>query len=396
MTDVLLATFRKVMSMTDFETAWIQVAFYGSYFCLALPASIFIKRFSYKTGVLLGLGLFAFGALLFFPASRTMVYGHFLAALFILAGGLSILETSANPFVLTMGPEQTAVRRLNLAQSFNPIGSIIGVVIGKLFILDKLNPANDAFRAEMDPAKLEAIQAKELNAVMGPYVVVALVIAAIWLVILMTKMPRQSDSDQRLAIGPTIKRLLMRRNYVFGVAAQFFYVGAQIGTWSFTIRYVMKNLDVDESGASPALVASIVLFCVARFVCTGLMRYVSPGGLLTAFSLVAIALCSLVVSLGGMVGIVALVGISGCMSLMFPTIYGLAADGLGEDTKIGGSGLIMAILGGAVLTVLQGQISDMLGIHIAYLVPAACFVVVASFGFANMRKKEKKEWQTDS
>jgi len=175
MTDVLLATFRKVMSMTDFETAWIQVAFYGSYFCLALPASIFIKRFSYKTGVLLGLGLFAFGALLFFPASRTMVYGHFLAALFILAGGLSILETSANPFVLTMGPEQTAVRRLNLAQSFNPIGSIIGVVIGKLFILDKLNPADDAFRAEMDPAKLEAIQAKELNAVMGPYVAVALV-----------------------------------------------------------------------------------------------------------------------------------------------------------------------------------------------------------------------------
>jgi len=196
MTDVLLATFRKVMSMTDFETAWIQVAFYGSYFCLALPAAIFIKRFSYKTGVLLGLGLFAFGALLFFPASRTMVYGHFLAALFILAGGLSILETSANPFVLTMGPEQTAVRRLNLAQSFNPIGSIIGVVIGKLFILDKLNPADDAFRAEMDPAKLEAIQAKELNAVMGPYVAVALVIAAIWLVILMTKMPRQSDSDQ--------------------------------------------------------------------------------------------------------------------------------------------------------------------------------------------------------
>jgi FHS family L-fucose permease-like MFS transporter len=381
MTDVLLATFRKVMSMTDFQTSWIQVAFYGSYFCLAFPASVFIKRFSYKSGVLLGLGLFAAGALLFFPASQTMVYGHFLAALFILAGGLSILETSANPYVLAMGPKQTAIRRLNLAQSFNPIGSILGVVIGKLFILDKLNPAGSNVRAEMDPQELQVIQAEELSAVMGPYVVVALAIVAVWMAIAFSKMPLSSDSDDSLRLMATLKRLVKKRTYVLGVVAQFFYVGAQIGVWSFTIRYVMKNLGLDESGASNALLLSIVLFCAARFICTGLMRYVSPGKLLMGLALAAIALSALVVAPGGRIGVVALVGISACMSLMFPTIYGLAANGLGEDRKIGGSLLIMAILGGAALTAAQGQISDAYGIHTAYLVPLICFIVVALYGF---------------
>ena len=381
MTDTLLAAFKRIMSMSDFQTSWIQVAFYGSYFCLALPAAVVIKKFTYKTGVLLGLGLFIAGSLLFYPASQTMVYGHFLAALFILAGGLSILETAANPYIIAMGPEETSTRRLNLAQSFNPIGSIIGVLLSKLFILSQLNEASAEVRSAMSAEELSAIRSAELTAVMGPYVGVAAVLLLLWIVISVTKMPKASDADASLDIGATVGRLLKNPNYVGGVVAQFFYVGAQIGVWSYTIRYVMQELGVNEEEAASYYLAALILFMVSRFVCTALMKYVKPGNLLAVLSVLAIACTLLVVFGGGILGVAALVAISGCMSLMFPTIYGLAVRGLGNDTKIGGSGLIMAILGGAILTSVQGQVSDLTGsIHLAYLVPALCFVVVAVYG----------------
>src|SRR5690606_19227676 len=249
MTDVLLATFRRIMSMSDFQTSWVQLSFYGAYFCLALPAALFIRRFSYKAGVLLGLGLCAAGGLLFYPASQTMVYGRFLAALFILAGGLSILETAANPYVVVLGPAETATQRLNLAQAFNPLGSILGVIIGKLFILSHLNQAGEAERAGMAREELEAIQGAELSAVMGPYVAVALVIVVLWLAIAVGRFPRYGDGHDLPALGPTFRRLLGVRSYTRGVVTQFFYVGAQIGVWSFTIRYVMAELGLDEDGA---------------------------------------------------------------------------------------------------------------------------------------------------
>jgi len=381
MTDTLLAAFKRIMSMSDFQTSWIQVAFYGSYFCLALPAALIIKKFTYKTGVLLGLGLFISGSLLFYPASQTMVYGHFLAALFILAGGLSILETAANPYIIAMGPEENGTQRLNLAQSFNPIGSIIGVLLSKLFILSKLNQASAETRAAMSPEELQAIQSGELAAVMGPYVGVAGVLLIIWIAIAVTKMPKASDADDSLNIGETVGRLIKNSNYVWGVAAQFFYVGAQIGVWSYTIRYVMQELNVNEDEAASYYLAALILFMVSRFICTALMKYISPGNLLAGLSVLAI-ICTFVVIVGsGYVGVYALVAISACMSLMFPTIYGLAVRGLGDDTKIGGSGLIMAILGGAVLTSVQGQVSDATqSIHLAYIVPLLCFVVVAFYG----------------
>jgi len=381
MTDTLLAAFKRIMSMSDFQTSWIQVAFYGSYFCLALPAAIIIKKFTYKSGVLLGLGLFISGSLLFYPASQTMVYGHFLAALFILAGGLSILETAANPYIIAMGPEENGTQRLNLAQSFNPIGSIIGVLLSKLFILSKLNQASAETRAAMNPEELQAIQSGELAAVMGPYVGVAGVLLIIWITIAVTKMPKASDADDSLNIGETVGRLIKNSNYVWGVAAQFFYVGAQIGVWSYTIRYVMQELNVNEDEAASYYLAALILFMVSRFICTALMKYISPGNLLAGLSVLAI-ICTFVVIVGsGYVGVYALVAISACMSLMFPTIYGLAVRGLGDDTKIGGSGLIMAILGGAVLTSVQGQVSDATqSIHLAYIVPLLCFVVVAFYG----------------
>ncbi|MGV3760949.1 L-fucose:H+ symporter permease [Parapedobacter sp.] len=387
MTDTLLAAFKKIMSMTDAQTSLIQMAFYGAYFVLALPAALYIRRFSYKSGILLGLGLFTLGALLFYPASQTMVYGHFLGALFVLAGGLSILETSANPFILSLGPAETATRRLNLAQSFNPIGSITGVILSKYVILSALHQAGDEERLQMDHSSLEQIQQAELSAVMQAYVGLAVVLLVVWILIKMVRMPHDTDTD-RGDVWAAFGRLSRNRNYVFGVVAQFFYVGAQIGVWSYTIRYVMQELQVNEEAASNYYILSLVLFMLFRFITTGLMKFIRPTTLLMALSIVALGLCLIVSFAGGQTGVFALVAISACMSLMFPTIYGLASEGLVEDRKIGGSGLIMAILGGAVLTYFQGLVSDRFGnINISFLVPMLCFAAVAGYGLFRETKK---------
>lgn len=390
MTDTLLAAFKRIQSMSDFQTSLIQIAFYGSYFCFALPAAIFIKKFSYKAGVLLGLSLFSLGGLLFYPASQTMVYWHFLAALYILAGGLSILETSANPYIIVLGPEATGTQRLNLAQSFNPIGSIMGVVISKIWILSELRELSAEQRGALPSAELERIQMGELEAVMGPYVVVAIGMLAIGGLIWFCRMPNSSDQgngeETKLNLGATLGRLVKNPRYMTGVVAQFFYVGAQIGVWSFTIRYVMKELNLNEEQSSSYYIAALVLFAASRFVCTGLMTVYAPGKILMTLAVLAMICTAGVIWMGGTVGVYSLVGISGCMSLMFPTIYGLAVRGLGADTKIGGSGLIMAILGGAVITAVQGQVSDGTGnINLSYLVPLACFGVIALYAWMETR-----------
>ncbi|MCB0685374.1 MAG: L-fucose:H+ symporter permease [Saprospiraceae bacterium] len=380
MTDTLLAAFKKIMSKSDAETSWIQFVFYGAYFCLALPAAVITKKYSYKTGILVGLGLFVSGCLLFLPASRTMAYGHFLTALFILAGGLSLLETAANPYVVAMGPPETGTQRLNLAQSFNPVGSILGVELSRQFILSKLNQASAEERASMTADQLKQIQSDELAAVMGPYVGVAVVLLIIWILIAVTKMPKASDSGS-LDFGNTFRRLIKRRNYVWGVVAQFFYVGAQICVWSFTIRYVMQELNLNEADAAWYYRLSLIFFLISRFICTFLMRFIDPKNLLALLAILAIACTATVMFGGGNIGVYALLGISACMSLMFPTIYGLGVEGLGADTKIGGSGLIMAILGGALLPQLMGYISDATSsINMAYIIPLICFVVVAYYG----------------
>ncbi|MBN1782250.1 L-fucose:H+ symporter permease [bacterium] len=399
MTDTLLAAFKRIMSMSDSKTALIQVVCYGAgYGLLALPAAIYIKKYTYKSGVLLGLGLYALGAVLFYPAKLTANYYYFLGAIWILFGGLSILETAANPYIIAMGPEETGTRRLNLAQSFNPLGSIMGVMISKMFILSKLNTASAEERAAMSTQELQHIQTGELNAVTMTYVMVGLILVITWVLILVNKnMPRSAEAGGPLDLGPTFKRLVRNRHYMWGVVAQFFYVGAQIGVWSFTIRYVMQELNLNElaltSGktaedmAATYYMAALILFAGSRFICTWLMRYITPANLLTALSGLAAVLTALVIYAGGHVGVYALVGISGCMSLMFPTIFGLACRGLGEDTKLGGSGLIMAIMGGAVLTQVQGFMSDKTGsINLAYWVPLAAFLVIGYYGAVACRK----------
>lgn len=397
MTDTLLAAFKRIMSMTDARTSLIQISCYGlGYFIFALPAAIYIKRYSYKSGVLLGLGFYIIGCLLFFPAKLTGNYFHFLGALWILFGGLSILETAANPYIIAMGNEKTGTRRLNLAQSFNPLGSITGVIISQLFILSELNTASASERAAMTPAQLQAIQHVELNAVTITYITVGFLLLILWLIILITKMPRASDAGSAVNLKATLGRLFKNRNYVLGVIAQFFYVGAQIGVWSFTIRYAMNALNLEntqlpggktpEQAAATYYIAALILFASSRFIFTFLMKFFKPSSLLVFASVMAIVCSSVVIFGSGMTGVIALVAISGFMSLMFPTIFGQAVYGLGDDTKIGGSGLIMAILGGAVITFFQGKVSDMTGsINYSYVIPLICFAFITYYAFASSK-----------
>jgi len=391
MTDTLLAAFKRIMSMTDARTSLIQISCYGlGYFIFALPAAIYIKRYSYKSGVLLGLALYIIGCLLFFPAKLTGNYFHFLGALWILFGGLSVLETASNPYIIAMGDEKTGTRRLNLAQSFNPLGSIMGVILSQIFILSELNRSSAVERAAMAPEELKMIQNGELNAVTMTYVSVGFLLLILWLIIYFVRMPRASDVGSAVNLKPTIKRLLSNRNYVMGVIAQFFYVGAQIGVWSFTIRYAMSELNLEsvalpggktpEQAAATYYIASLILFASSRFVFTFLMKYFRPSSLLAFAAIMAITASLVVIFAGGMTGVIALVIISGFMSLMFPTIFGQAVTGLGDDTKIGGSGLIMAILGGAVITFFQGKVSDITGsINYSYVIPLLCFAFIAYY-----------------
>ncbi len=412
MTDPLVNGFKSIWQMSHLQAALVQSAFYGAYFCLALPAALLIKRTTYKTGVLVGLALFIVGSLLFWPASQTMVYEHFLAALFVLASGLSVLETSCNPYVLAMGPEVTATRRLNLAQSFNPVGSNVGLVLAGLFILPHLGRVPEAQRAAMPASVLRGVQAAELQAVMGPYVGMAVVLTALWIVIAFFRMPEARDTAAPLALAATFRRLIRRKPYVLGVVTQFFYVGAQICVWTFTLVFVQalpQTRGVDAAALyapvqtlhellvavrlKPSelslptlqemgglyLQASLLLFLVSRFVFTALMQVVAPTKLLVASAAIAAAGCALVIFGPGRIGLVGLLAISACMSMMFPTIYGIALRGLGEDAKLGGAGLVMAILGGALLPLGQGALVDRWGAGASYLLPFVCFWVVFAY-----------------
>ncbi len=370
MTDTLLSAFKKIMAMSDTQTSLIQLAFYGSYFCFALPAAIYIRKYSYKSGVILGLALYAAGAILFLPAAKAASYGFYLIAIYILAGGCSVLETTANPYILAMGAPETATRRLNVSQAFNPLGSITGILLSKYFILKDIS----------------------LYSVSGTYMTLGIVLLVILTVMLFARMPEGRDDGSADSLGATFKRLFRNKAYVFGVIAQFFYVGAQIGVWSFTIRLVMKELGIVEAQGATIYLVSIICFSAARFLFTWLMKYYRPAKLLLVAAAADIVCTLLVVLLGGSGWpcVIALIAVSFFMSLMFPTIYGLALDGVEDpakggyagDAKIGASGLIMAILGGALITPLQGMVSDAFGINLAYLVPLVCFIVVFSYAMS--------------
>ncbi|MEM6344092.1 MAG: L-fucose:H+ symporter permease [Bacteroidota bacterium] len=387
-TNPLVKAFGTIFNQSAFISSFVQFAFYAGYCFMAIPAAIYIKKYTYKSGILLGLTLYALGGMLFIPASMLGLFYPFCGAFFIMTCGLSFLETSANPYILSMGDPATATQRLNLAQSFNPMGSIIGILVAKDFILAKLNKLGAAERVALGPEEFETIKMADLAVVRTPYVVIGIVIAIMFALIWLTKMPRSQDNDKALDLGGTFKRLWANLRYREGVLAQAFYVGAQITVWTYTIHYgteVLVSEGMIEADAAAQAVNfnfyAMLLFAFSRFVCTFLLKYIKPGQLLMVLSAAAIILLAAVVFAGGRLGLYALVGISGCMSLMFPTIYGIALTGLGDDAKLGAAGLVMAIAGGSLLPPIQGLLLDAYGVQLSYLAPVLCFLMIVIFGY---------------
>ena len=391
-TNPMVKAFSKIFRMSVTEGALVQVAFYGGYFAMAFPAALFIRKYSYKAGVLMGLGLYATGALLFFPSKAIGIYGCFLIAYFIMTCGLSFLETSCNPYILSMGEPETATRRLNLAQCFNPCGSIIGMFVAMNFIQAKLNPLSSDERALLSDADFEAVKNADLDVLISPYLAIGAVIVVMFLIILFTKMPKNGDQSHDIHIMTTLKRLVGLKRYREGVIAQFFYVGAQIMCWTFIIQYgtrVFMAEGMDEQAAEVLSqrfnIYAMVFFICSRFIATFLMRWITPAKLLTIFGILAMVFTTGVILSHDRTGVYCLVCVSGCMSLMFPTIYGIALDGLGDDAKFGAAGLIMAILGGSVLPPLQAMFIDAGMTNFSFILPFICFLVVTVYGYRIVR-----------
>ncbi|MGH6754888.1 MAG: L-fucose:H+ symporter permease [Bradyrhizobium sp.] len=380
--DILITQFKKAFTLSDFQAGLVQSAFYLGYFLLALPAGMFMRRYGYKGAVMVGLVLYGVGALLFWPAAQAHTYGLFLLALFVIAGGLAFLETSANPFVTVLGPKESAARRLNLAQAFNPLGSITGVIIGQHFIFSGVEHTPEQL-AGMTATARASYLATESSAVQTPYLIIGIVVLVWALLILATRFPTQhSESAGPHATGASqLGGLLRNKGFVFAVVAQFFYVGAQVGIWSYLIRYTQSTMPgTAEKMAANYLTLSLVSFMVGRFAGTALMRYFVPSKLLALFATINVALCGWAVLVPGQTGVYALVASSFFMSLMFPTIFALGLEGLGDDErKLGSALIVMAIIGGAILTAVMGAVSDAAGIHRAMAVPLACFAIILMF-----------------
>ena len=397
-TNPMVKAFSKIFRMSVTQGTLTQVAFYGGYFVMALPAALFIRRFSYKSGILMGLGLYAAGAFLFIAARSTGSYWPFLIAYFILTCGLSFLETSANPYILAMGDPATATRRLNFAQSFNPIGSLCGMFVAMNFIQARLNPMDSAARAALPDAEFAAMRQSDLGILIKPYVAIGIVIAVVFLLILLMKMPRVKEDNPR-SVGASLRYLVGIPRYREGVFAQFFYVGVQIMCWTFIIQYGTRIFmergmsEIDAEVLSQKYnIAAMILFCCSRFICSYLMKYFKPEKMLYCFAIAGIIFTLGVIFLPGVAGLWCLVAVSACMSLMFPTIYGIALEGLGEDAKFGAAGLIMAILGGSILPPLQaliidqGTVAGMPAVNVSFILPTLCFVIIAIYGLRVHRK----------
>ena len=390
LTTPMVAGFKNIFDMNTFQASLVQLAYFGAYFLLALPAAFINEKFGYKTGMLTGLLLAALGAMAFYPASKIMTYEAFLVALFAVAAGCSILETSANPYVLSLGPEETATRRLNLAQAFNPVGTNIGVLLAAVFILPKLHdPVN---MASLTPEQIHTIRAGELGAVMGPYLGLGFVLIAIALVIALNKSPKPVEEFPTGAVeGSPFKILISNKRYVFGVVAQFFNVAAQVCTWTYIIQYTQQALDGSLKLGGYLLQVSLIVFLVSRFIMTWVIGRIRATKVLAALGILAVALCLFASVSPNVLGVAALVAVSFCLSLMFPTIYGVALKGLGPATKFGAAGLVMAIVGGAIMPLVQGKVLDSTSPAVSFVVPAACFAVVAAFAVFDLKFKDDTE-----
>ena len=395
-TNPMVSAFKKVLELDNFQASLVQLAFYGGYFTMALPAAIFVNRYSYKKGILMGLALYAIGALLFYPAAAYEEFGFFLAALYILTFGLAFLETTANPYILSMGSEETATRRLNLAQAFNPMGALLGLLVAQKFILASLQSDDVAVDgtsvyATLSESAKEVVRTSDLAVIRNPYVILGLVVIGCFVIIAMMKMPHNDRQEGKVVIMDSIKRLFRSKKFVGGVVAQAFYVGAQIMCWTYLYQYA-ESFGIDNTSAVNYGITALVIFLSGRWVGTALLRSISAGKLLFYFALGA-CLCTLItIFVPGIIGLSALVGISFFMSIMFPTIYGISLEGQGDDSKFGAAFLVMAIVGGALMPTLQGLILDLGGtgytdiailgvpeVNFSFVLPLLCFVIVALY-----------------
>ena len=417
-TNPLVKAFKDIFLISNAQSSLVQFAFYLGYGIMAIPAAIFIRNYSYKAGILLGLALYATGAMLFIPASLYMEFNFFLAALCILTCGLALLETTANPYILSMGHPATATKRLNLAQAFNPIGSLTGMFVASTLILNKLqveefraaekaaNPQyNDmlpsvvdgkltealkAFSVD-DPIAHQAMQAADLVTVRGPYVTISAIVAVLFLMYLFYKLPNTMSHSAPLTMSDlkgTFNRLFKNKIYIEGVIAQAFYVGAQIMCWTFIIHYGMTVVGLTSSQAQNYNIIAMSIFLVSRFICTFLLGYIKPGHLLMLLATGGGCLILGAIFFDGYMGLYSLIGVSACMSLMFPTIYGLALQNMGDDASLASAGLVMAIVGGALMPPLQASLIDaspliasLPSVKTSFLMPFLCFIVIAIFGY---------------
>jgi FHS family L-fucose permease-like MFS transporter len=388
LTTPMVAGFKRIFEMSTFQASLVQLAYFGAYFLLALPAAFINQRFGYKAGILTGLGLAALGAFMFYPASKIMTYEAFLVALFAMAAGCSILETSANPYVMSLGPPETATRRLNFAQAFNPVGTNLGVLLASTLILPKLADPVDI--SSLTPAELHTIRAGELGAVMGPYLGLAFVLILIGIVIASQKAPTiiEEFPDAGPHTGGTreLFRVLWRsKPYRYGVVAQFANVAAQVCAWTYLIQYVQQALNGSLEKGGAYLQLSLLVFLGSRFLMTWLIGRVRATAVLAVLAFLGVLLCAFAMASPNLAGVLAVVALSFCLSLMFPTIYGVALTGLGPATKFGAAGLVMAIVGGAIMPLVQGKLVDETSPAISFVVPAVCFAVVGLYALFNLR-----------
>lgn len=393
-TSPMVKAFSKIFRMSVTEGAFVQVAFYLGYFVMAFPAALFIQKYSFKAGVMIGLGLYAAGALLFIPAKMTGIYYPFLFAYFIMTCGLSFLETSCNPYIYCMGSEETATQRLNLAQAFNPIGCLAGMYVAMQYVQARMSPMDSDSRRSLTDAQFDIIRDHDLDVLIQPYVFIGAAVVLLLVLIRVTNMPKHGDTHSVKNLSASVRELYNTANYREGVIAQFFYIGAQVMCWTFIIQYgthIFMNEGMDERAAEILSqkynILALVFFTVSRFICTWFLKYIQPGRLLMILAVVAASATCGVILFTGRNGLYCLVAISAAMSLMFPTIYGIALRGVGDNVKVGGAGLIMSILGGSVFPPLQAAIIDMkvsfLGLpstNISFVLTFVCFCVVAAYG----------------
>ena len=396
-TNPMVAASQTVMELSAFEASWIQLAFYGGYATMAVPAALFIRKYSYKSGILLGLGLYAVGAFLFIPAALEQNFIYFCLSLYILTFGLAFLETTANPFILSLGSKETSTRRLNLAQAFNPMGSLMGMAVASTIVLPSLlsdarNAAGETIFHTLSEVEKADIRLHDLAIIRNPYVILGLVVLFIFILVALKKMPKVSANVKQDSTGATLGRLWRNSIYREGVIAQMFYVAAQIMVWTFIIQYA-DNLGIDKATAQNYNIVAMSMFLCSRFVCTFLMKYVNSRRLLAIFGICAMACTSGAILFVGLPGLYCLVGISAFMSLMFPTIYGIALENVDEqDTSLGAAFLVMAIVGGAVMPPLQGLIIDKgvicgyPAVNISFVLPLICFLIVTIYGLRSYRK----------